>query len=322
MTSPIAKPRTEFIITVDTETYSVGGKRPLFGPNIYGEHGGEEYGVARIMEISEKYNAKATFFVDVYMHQHYGKEPVRDLCRKISGRGHDVQLHAHLSWLPGSKSDFLYDYSLDEQRDLLKEGRDLIGEWTGQAPVAFRAGSYSANLDTIRALSENGFLLDSSYFARRASCQLSRQLENRYANRIFRIGEITEVPVTTYWLVDKGPYRKMSKLDFNACSLAELRDVVPKLIEAGTRTVVLFLHSFSFVRWKKDFSGIEPNDRAMNRFDRLLSDIARRNDAGFITMEEASRIEFNGRDEAEETDFIPTVRMSRLVPRAVQRVLE
>ena len=320
MNSSATKARTEFVITVDTETYSVGGKRPLFGPNIYGEHGGEEFGVGRIMDISEKHKAKATFFVDVYMHQHYGKEPVRDLCRQIAGRGHDVQLHAHLSWLPGSKSDFLYDYSLDRQRELLKEGKELIGEWTGQAPIAFRAGSYSANLDTIRALSDNGFLLDSSYFARRTSCQLSRQLENRYANRIFRIGEITEVPVTTYWLVDKGPYRKLSKLDFNACSLAELRDVVPKLIDAGIRTAVLFLHSFSFVRWKKDFSGIVPNYRAIERFDRLLAEITARNDAGFITMEQASRIALN--EGEEDRDFIPTVRMSRLVPRAMQRVLE
>jgi peptidoglycan/xylan/chitin deacetylase (PgdA/CDA1 family) len=320
MNPSAAKTRTDFLITVDTETYSVGGKRPLFGPNIYGEHGGEEFGVGRIMDISEKYNAKATFFVDLYMHHHYGKEPVRDLCRGIAGRGHDVQLHAHLSWLPDSKSDFLYDYSFDQQRELLREGKELIGEWTGQAPVAFRAGSYSANLDTIRGLTENGFLVDSSYFARRHSCQLSRQLENRYANRIFRIGEITEVPVTTYWLVDKGPYRKLSKLDFNACSLAELRDVVPKLIDAGTRTVVLFLHSFSFVRWKKDFSGIVPNYRAIERFDRLMAEIACRSDAGFITMEQASRMHLNGNDDA--GDFIPTLRMSRLVPRAMQRVFE
>jgi peptidoglycan/xylan/chitin deacetylase (PgdA/CDA1 family) len=315
-----SKKRTDFIITVDTETYSLAGKPPLFGPNIYGEYGGEEFGVARIMDISEKYGAKTTFFVDVYMHQHYGKEPVRDLCRGIARRGHDVQLHAHLSWLPGSKSDFLYDYSLESQRELLKEGKELIGEWTGQAPVAFRAGSYSANLDTMRALSDNGFRLDSSYFARRTSCQLSRQLENRYANRIFRIGEVTEVPVTTYWLVDKGPYRKLSKLDFNACSLAELRDVVPKLIDAGTRTVVLFLHSFSFVRWTRDLSGIVPNYRAMDRFDRLLAEIARRDDAGFITMEQASRMALSENDEG--SDFIPTVRMSRLVPRVMQRMLE
>lgn len=312
--------RAQFIITVDTETYSVGGKKPSFGPNIYGEHGAEEFGVPKIMEIAEKYNARATFFVDVYMHRHYGKEPVRTLCRRIARRGHDVQLHAHLSWLPGSNSDFLYDYPLEQQREILKEGRELIEEWIGQRPVAFRAGSYSANLDTIRALSENGFLVDSSYFARRTTCQLSRQLRNQYGNQRFRIGEIMEVPVTTYWLVEKGPYRKLSKLDFNACSLAELRDIVPKLISGGVRTIVLFLHSFSFVRWKSDFSGIVPNFRALQRFERLLKEISQRPDAGFITMEQASRLALN---EAENgSDFIPTLSMSRLVPRAVQRVLE
>ena len=310
---------THFIITVDAETYALGGKLPDFGPNLYGQCGREEFGVPKIIEICDKYGAKATFFVDVYMHRHYGKQQTRDFCQRIARDGHDVQLHAHTSWLPGSHSGFLYDFPLDRQVDILREGKELIDEWVGRPPVAFRAGSYSANLDTIQALARNGFLIDSSYFARRHTCQLSRQLCNRYANKQFRIDEIVEIPVTTYWLLNKGPLRKLSKLDFNACSLAELRDVVPKMIAGGVRQIVLFLHSFSFIRWKKDFSGFVPNHRAIARFDNFLREFKGWKNIRFTTMEEAASLLVG--DAEGGADCIPTVRLSGLFPRAIQRVL-
>ena len=308
---------TQFIVTVDTETYAVGGKMRDFGCNLYGECDGQEFGFPKIMEICDRHGVKATFFVDVYMHHHYGKQQAREVCERISKGGHDVQLHTHTSWLPGSHSGFLYDFSLAQQINILCEGRDLIGEWAGSAPTAFRAGSYSANLDTMRALRENGFVIDSSYFAKRQSCELSRQLGNQYANQQFRIDGILEIPVTTYRLLGNGSYEKLSKLDFNACSLRELLDVTPKLMAGGVRYIVLFLHSFSFIRWKRDFSGIVPNYRALERFERYMRAIAGAMNASFTTMKElaASQEPEPGRD------FVPTVSLSGLFPRALQRVL-
>lgn len=309
---------TQFIVTIDTETYAVGGKLRDFGPNLYGEYGGQEFGFPKIMEICDRHGVKATFFVDVYMHRHYGKQKTREVCERIWKAGHDVQLHTHTSWLPGSHSGYLYDFPLEQQIDILREGRDLIGESVGSAPTAFRAGSYSANLDTMRALSENGFLIDSSYFAKRHSCQLSRQLSNQYANKQFRIDGILEIPVTTYRLLGNGSYEKLSKLDFNACSLRELLDVTPKLMAGGVRYIVLFLHSFSFIRWKRDFSGIAPNYRALERFERYMRAVAGTMNTSFTTMKElaAEPHQFEpGRD------FVPTVSLSGLFPRALQRVL-
>jgi len=309
---------TQFIVTIDTETYAVGGKLRDFGPNLYGEHGGQEFGIPKIMEICDRHGVKATFFVDVYMHRHYGKQKTKELCERIAKAGHDVQLHTHTSWLTGSHSGFLYDFPLPQQIDIVREGRDLIAEWVGRPPIAFRAGSYSANLDTMRALAENEFLIDSSYFAKRHTCQLSRQLGNQYANKQFRIDGILEVPVTTYRLFGKGSYEKLSKLDFNACSLRELLDVTPKLMAGGVRYIVLFLHSFSFIRWKRDFSGIVPNYRALNRFDRYMRQIAGTANASFTTMKELAAPSHEP-DPGE--DFVPTVSLSGLFPRALQRVL-
>ena len=222
--------KTQFIVTIDTETYLVDGNLVPFDPNIYGTFPDGTYGTERFMDVCDQYGARATFFVDVYMHHRYGHDPVAELCAKIHERGHDVQLHTHTSWLPGSRSDLLNHYEYDEQVEILTEGRDLIEEWTGRTPRAFRAGAYGANLDTIRALKKTGFTIDSSYFPGHRNCELSRQIDSGVTNSPFLIEGILELPVTTYWLLNTPLKRKNSKVDFNACSLSELQNVIPKFI--------------------------------------------------------------------------------------------
>lgn len=320
MIAQMGETDTRFIVTVDTETFSVNGTPPPFESNIYAPLPEAELGVHKIMEICDRHGVKGTFFVDVYMHYHYGEKDVKELCQFIDQRGHDVQLHAHTAWLPNSKADDLCTFPLERQVEILAEGRELIHKWTGKAPVAFRAGSYAANLDTIRALERNGFVTDSSYFPFHRNCKLSKQLHNRYANKPFRIGGILEIPVTTYWLINTSFFRKISKLDVNSSSLAELMDIIPKLMESRVGPVVLFLHSFSFIRWKKDNSGVLPNYRALERFETIVDAICKRGyQTHFCTMAEISR-SFAGENE-HELDFIPTVKASGIIPRALQRIL-
>jgi len=321
MTEPQGLDHPHFIVTVDTETFTVKGSPPAFGTNIYGELPEGTLGVQRIMDICGRYDVKATFFVDVYMHHYYGKAPVRELCGHIVRNGHDVQLHAHTSWIPNGDFQHLSAFPLQKQVEIIAEGKELIREWTGKAPVAFRAGAYAANLDTIQALEQNGFILDSSYLAFHENCELSRQLSNHPANQIFKIGGILEVPVTMYWLFDNVLLRKMSKLDINACSLTELRNVIPKLVRGRIRCVILFLHSFSFIRWKKDYSGVLPNYRALERFERTLEMICGWGYRGsFCTMAELSKA-LSG-DQDGRCDLIPTVNSLGIILRALRRILE
>src|SRR6185437_5869863 len=79
MTGAAERP-TQFIITVDTETYAINNAPPAFQTNIYADLPDGSFGVQRIMDICNRHNVKATFFVDVYMHHHDGRNPVRDLC--------------------------------------------------------------------------------------------------------------------------------------------------------------------------------------------------------------------------------------------------
>jgi len=315
-----ADPSPRWVITIDTETYAVNGTLPPFETNIYGLLDGRAFGVQRIIDICNEYQAPATFFVDVYMHHHYGAAPVRELCQLIDSQGHDVQLHAHTQWLPGSTSNRICDFPRAKQASILAEGRDLIDEWIGKPPKAFRAGAYNANMDTIHALEATGFALDSSYFAYHRGCPLSAELGNPVTNKPFRIGTILEIPVTCYWLLNRWRYRKLSKLDVNACSAAELCSVSPQFVRGDVACVVLFLHSFSFIKWQRNGRCV-PNYRAVARFEQLLECIRRVDPRSrFVTAAELAA-DFTPVD-GYGADLVPRLNPACLVPRAFNRLLE
>lgn len=307
------------MITVDTETFLIKNRLLPFEANIYGVIGGVEYGVRKIMEICEQYKARATFFVDVYMHHQFGEEKVRTLCEVIHHRGHDVELHAHANWIPNSTDEFVSSYSLSEQIGIIEEGKHLISKWTGCVPTAFRAGAYGLNLDTIYALEANGFLIDSSYFPFHPNCEMSKQLNNKYQNKMFKIGSVVEIPVSTYWVLHTFFYKKNSKLDINACSSSELQDILSKFIDSEINFVILFLHSFSFIRWKKDYSGFFPDHRVIDKFNQTLELIATFKNGDFLTMKEI--VPLIKYVEKEGPDFTPCISIFKVIPRLMQRLI-
>jgi hypothetical protein len=309
----------KFIVTVDTETFRIDGRLVPFGTHHYADLPEGSFGVQRIMNLCDRYGAKATFFVDVYMHHQYGEAPVAELCQKIYGSGHDVQLHAHPSWLPDNPSNLLCDFTVDRQTEILAEGRRLIEKWTGKAPIGFRAGAYGANLNTIQALKSSDFRVDSSYFPLNRNCQLSRQLNNRCLNRAFYIEGLLEIPVTTYWLWNTPSSKKNSKVDVNACSWAELSSIVPRLARSSIEYVVLFVHSFSFVHWNGKRESLAVNRGPLKRFEALLNMIRQDLGGEFYTIEQASRVQLQ---HDPVPDFIPTLSPVRLLPRLATRLLE
>lgn len=308
--------KSSFCITVDTETFLANGKLLPFEDNIYGRFMGDEFGVGKIMDICDRYGAKATFFVDVYMHYSYGEKPIAELCEYIAKRGHDVQLHAHTGWLPNSCSSFISAFSTERQAEIIFEGKKLINKWIGKEPIAFRAGAYAANLCTIKALEINEFIIDSSYFPLNRNCQLNKELNNCPSNSIFLIGKIYEIPVTTYWLIYF--FRKNSKIDINACSLIELKKVIPAFVEYGFQYTILFLHSFSFIKWNRNFLKYTPDYKTLKKFNTVMELITNTYKLSFISMEPISKIIKD--DNAFQLDFTPFLHPAYMIPRILQRL--
>ena len=78
---------------------------------------------------------------------------------------------------------------------------------------------------------------------------------------------------------------------------------------------MLFLHSFSFIKWQG--SGIERNLSPLKRFERTMAAIAERDDAGFVAVDQVQDLRD---DSTGGPDFVPTLNPIRILSRAARRV--
>jgi len=166
-------------ITIDTEyefgftaKHGAGSRADNFRRAIQGATGEGDAGIFYQMDVLERHGLKAVFFVDPMPALLWGTGAIADIVEPILDRGHDVQLHLHTEWLgllgranplAGRTGANIKDFTLEEQVALLKLGMDLLMQAGAPRPVAFRAGNYGANDDTLRALARVGIAYDSSH---------------------------------------------------------------------------------------------------------------------------------------------------------------
>ena len=274
--------------TVDTETSLGGAWRNALGPlpvsrTMLGENGSGFYGVPLIMDILEQHGFRATFFVEVFCSYLRGESEVRGVFDSIQKRGHDVQLHLHpvqrfyRDFVQGQgrrEQDLMFQFSPEEQSDLIAEGAALFRKLSGASPRAFRAGCYGASETTLRALRENGIVIDSSYNL----AYLDRTCGFRQrALNVPRVMEgIHEFPVTNFRSVHTGAYKT---LEISAVSVREILETIRQARESGGRDVVLVFHSFSFLK-NRDvrFEKVRPDRIVIQRFRKLCQELAHRRD--------------------------------------------
>lgn len=274
------------IITVDTEATNRQGCITPLEKTVYGEIGGQSYGITRIMDLCEEFHVKATFFVDVFASHYFGEGAIRQVCQEIQRRGHDVQLHTHPHWLDSKPN--LCDYDLTRQTELIAHGKELLTRWLGQPPVAHRAGAFAANADTLVALKRNDILLDCSQFAAYPRCQLGRL--NLPVNAISEVGGVTELPVTSFVELQVGRRRKWRLVDIDADTVAEIKHVLREAQRKGLPVVTLLLHSFSFVNWNKKGTRFWADHADMAKFEAVLRFVRAQPDMEIITVAEFERL--------------------------------
>ena len=291
-------------ITIDVET-SIGGAfakpdklRPVGADKrIYGQIGNKEYGIPLIIEILNSYNLKATFFVEPFCSFYFGEKIIKEICNYILNHGHDVQLHLHPNyqifkcpdWQERAKRkelfpDIIAKYNLDEQINLIRQAKKIL-EKCGVTPIAFRAGCFGANLDTLTALKENDFLIDSSYnlsflgktcfihpsrFTSHFSLLTSHLLPLTYLNDLALINGIYELPITNYYDFKIGNFKRLRTLDICAVSFYEMKKILRYALKKGPKHITFILHSFSFIK-KRDvqYKTARPNFIVINRFKKL-----------------------------------------------------
>ena len=142
----------------------------------------------RILDILEKMNVKATFFVDAPMCIKFRNNGDYDIADKIDRqmiemvmKGHDVQLHVHPAWYKAKRKDseWVFDnayYSINSFKndehgiyDIIYETKDYLSKLLNNTYpdyncIAYRAGGFCIQPEEyiLSALKDNNIFVDSS----------------------------------------------------------------------------------------------------------------------------------------------------------------
>jgi hypothetical protein len=108
-------------------------------------------GLLRLLQLFEKHDIKATFFVPGDVAQRHSTT-----IKEIRGDGHEIACHG----LVHEKDEFLLDET--SQRRAIEETTRIIEERSGWQPKGFRAPCLRANETTLAILDECGYIYDSS----------------------------------------------------------------------------------------------------------------------------------------------------------------
>ena len=259
---------TRVLLTIDTElTWRHSARGAGWRDNFAASFDPAGVGVPYQLEMLRRHGLKACFFVDPMPALIYGPDPVRAMLEPILAAGQEVQLHLHSFWhdLVGDRVDSprfeLTGFDAEEQRALIATARDLLVEAGAPAPVAFRSGSYAADLATIAALDSLGLRFDSSHNGADHPWPSALPLDPALIDPV-EIGRVIEVPVTQ---IRRGEGLR----PFQICALS-IQEMEAALRHADRRNhpvVTIVGHSFELA--SRD--GRRVNALVRGRFDRLCS---------------------------------------------------
>lgn len=187
--------------------------------------------VNRLLDMLDEHGARATFFCLGHLVKDDPEMP-----RKIHRRGHEVGLH-HLY------HNLLYDYSPEEFRQEIREGKRIVEDAIDDEVLGFRAPSWSIderNLWALEILADEGFQYDSSLFPVKNHLYGMHRGPTRIHTR--EEGDLVEVPPTVYEVPGLGlriPFA--SGFFFRMMPGPVVRHLIRRL-NARQRPVVLSLH--------------------------------------------------------------------------------
>jgi hypothetical protein len=291
-------------LTVDVEC-SIGGAfsdaalKPVgSAKRIFGRFHGREYGIPLMMDIAERYHVPLVFFVETFQQHYFGSDETRGVVDIILKRGHDIQLHLHPCFLnftladPRTRqfSDLCGLYPLENQIEMVAEAKNRLVSCGAPEPVAFRAGCFGANLDTLKALEINGLMIDSSY--NQAYVSKTCLFPDMQLYDLAECSGIFEFPISQFREKTGLRASRIMHLDINGVSFEEMRRVLhASRLNAAPRNITILLHSFSFVKpYDVQYGRTRPRWNVIRRFEKLCRFLAENRESFQVkTFRELSR---------------------------------
>jgi peptidoglycan/xylan/chitin deacetylase (PgdA/CDA1 family) len=263
-TSPGAHAGPRVVFTIDVEsnqTYSLPRQLDAVCQD------GSACGLMEIARTLKNRGLAGTFFLNIYEYPRWGEVAMRDIAVKLQAAGQDVALHTHPETVYDPARSEMFQYSLEEQTSIIRDGVRLLAAWTGRPVVAHRAGGYSADYRTLESLKRNGLRVDSSFFWGHPSNHPNRL--GLLRNLPSPLGSLTEIPVSVYVREERpqflnslfAPVATVRKIDANwFIDEQEARSAIDAIAEVAPPVIVVFLHSFSFLA-EQGGDGVPKADR-------------------------------------------------------------
>lgn len=268
-------------LTVDIECHDIRKENQY----IWGKKNGKEYGIGRILELGKEYKIPINFFLDFAEEKRYGREFIQRIVDKIRSYGHPIFLHLHPNFITGDdKRTFLWEYSKEEQKIILKEGIDIYHSVMGEYPHAFRAGRYGVDKDTYDLLDElMPNIIECSYLGGRDGkmCHVDETVVKTRGN-FSTYKSLKVVPNCGFVAFDLCGKRKSVGVDASEMSLVEFKEF---LKEANNRDFILTMHSWNFIDrlfWSSSYVG---NHKTNERLFKGIVKMAKENGYTFDSIE-------------------------------------
>ncbi len=231
-------------------------------------------GITLQLEMLARSGQRAVFFVDPMPALIWGVAAIEDVVGPIMEAGQDIQLHCHTEWLalsPGHgpvgqrTGQNIADFAFEDQCEILDYARQTLMAAGAPKPVAFRAGNYGANDDTLRALAAIGLRYDTSHCPGIADghCKISLGPETREP---VLLEEVIEVPVGSIGTASGG----QRHAQITALSLREMTAALYHARDNGVANFTFVSHSFELINRRT----LALNKVVRRRFEGLCHEIA------------------------------------------------
>lgn len=301
----------KILVSIDTEApIGESGIDKL----IYGNTADGEFGINFMMDIFDSYGIIALFFVDIAEAWEYGKDKIVKVMEDIERRGHDIGVHIHPDRMADKDRRYLWQYSYEEQFEIIEKCTELYEETLGRKPLSFRAGRYGADNNTIDIVSNLGYKYDMSmYYGMKKRCKI----DGDYAtiNRVKENGRVMEIPVTTFKSFSAFGYSRQDKLD-ESMPYGEFRLLFNEILDNGYVDIAsFFMHSFSFLNWRKKPESPSFDYRSDKRIRRMIDYMKSQNKTIFIKEADLEKVH-QGNDADRQLDLSRNVEE---LPYAVRR---
>jgi hypothetical protein len=300
-------------LTIDTE-YSSGlvsdlsaaDRRDNFARSIACLTPDGPTGLTHKLALFEEHGIKAVFYVDPMPALVWGVAAIEDVVGPILDAGQDVQLHCHTEWLElaGDSSPLaskrtgrnLYDFPYEEQCEILAYARDTLVAAGAPVPVAFRAGNYGADDDTLHALRTIGVRYDSSHCPALADSASRISLGPEDIDPMLYKG-IVEVPVGS--IAEIGGGQRHAQI--TALTLAEMRAAIRHARDTGRPSFTLVSHSFELVNRRTQ----AVNRIVRRRFEGLCRSLATMRGITTANFRDSGPLPWNGQPTTEPLPASP-----------------